>query len=148
MRALRISFRLLTFLFALVLPLVAAAPKEAPKKSSARHDQVYVCACGADCTCTTVKAAPGKCSCGKDLKASHVLRVENDDALVCACEAGCTCKLDAKDATKCGCGKAVKRVNLKGTGIYFCNCGGTCECNTLSTKPGKCKCGMALKKSA
>ncbi|MBA4373458.1 MAG: hypothetical protein C0402_11435 [Thermodesulfovibrio sp.] len=55
--------------------------------------------------------------------------------------------LDADDPAKCGYGKTVKKVNLKGTGIYFCNCGGSCTCNTVSNKPAKCKCGMDLKKS-
>jgi hypothetical protein len=40
---------------------------------------------------------------------------------------------------------AVKRVSLKGTGIYFCNCGGSCFCNTVSGEPDACKCGIPLK---
>jgi len=75
----------------------------------------------------------------------HVVRVEGDEALVCTCAEGCTCKQDASDPTKCGCGKTLKRVSLKGTGIYFCNCGGSCACNTLSDQPGSCRCGMNLK---
>jgi hypothetical protein len=138
--------RILTLLFALALPLAADAPKEAPKVASARHDLVYACACKDGCPCNTVSMNAGKCTCGKGLEAHHVLKMEGSEALLCACPEGCTCKLDAKDASKCGCGKTVKRVNLKGAGIYFCNCGGSCECNTLSAEPGKCKCGMALKK--
>ena len=55
-------------------------------------------------------------------------------------------KLDAKDATKCGCGEKLKKVSLKGTGLYSCGCGPTCTCNTLSDKPGKCGCGKDLVK--
>jgi hypothetical protein len=79
------------------------------------------------------------------MKWHHVVKVEGDEALLCACAEGCTCKIDPKDASKCGCGQPLKRVSLKGTGIYFCNCGGSCFCNTVSDQPGKCRCGMDLK---
>ncbi len=138
--------RLLFFMLALAVPTVLAQGTKAPGKG-ARKDIVYVCACGDACTCTTVSTKPGKCSCGKDLQGGHVVKVEKDEALVCVCGTDCTCKLDAKDATKCSCGKAVKRVKLKGTGLYFCNCGGSCACNTVAPKPGKCGCGMALHKA-
>lgn len=135
-------------LLALAFPMFAGAPKPAPKKVAAHHDQLFVCSCGPECACTTVSVKAGTCACGKALKAVHALKVEGDEALVCTCDSGCTCKLDPADATKCGCGKPVRRVSLKGTGIYFCNCGGSCACNTFAAKPGKCGCGMALKKSA
>jgi hypothetical protein len=138
--------RILVVLFALALPVLAAGPKESPKKAGARHDLLYVCDCEASCACTTTSLEAGKCTCGKALAAHHVLKVEGNEALLCSCPAGCTCKLDAKDPSMCGCGKAVRRVSLKGKGIYFCNCGGSCDCNTLLASPGKCKCGMALKK--
>ena len=141
------SFRWITaLLLALSLPLLAEQAKPSAKKAAARHDILFVCNCEDACACTTVGVKAGTCKCGKDLVAHHVLKVEGTEALVCACPAGCTCKLDGKDATKCGCGKAVRRVELKGSGIYFCNCSGSCECNTLQAKAGKCKCGMALKK--
>jgi hypothetical protein len=89
---------------------------------------------------------PGTCGCGKDLEAGHVLKIEGDEAIVCTCGADCTCSLDPEDETKCACGKAVKRVSLKGTGLYFCNCGGSCNCNTVSAEPGECECGMEFKK--
>ena len=80
------------------------------------------------------------------MRAVHVLRVEGEEALVCACGGDCACKLDAADPSRCGCGKPLRRVGLKGTGVYFCNCGGTCQCNTVAAKAGVCKCGMALKR--
>jgi hypothetical protein len=94
-----------------------------------------------------VKVEPGNCNCGKPLAWGHVVKVEGDVALVCACAEGCTCSIDKADPTKCGCGKVLRRVSLKGTGLYFCNCAGSCTCNHLSAKPGKCGCGMELKKS-
>jgi hypothetical protein len=77
-----------------------------------------------------------------------LVKVEGDVALVCGCEQGCTCAIDPKDPAKCGCGKQLRRVSLKGTGLYFCNCGGSCTCNHVSAKPGKCGCGMDLKASS
>lgn len=109
-----------------------------------KRDIIYFCDCGADCKCDKVSKEPGKCGCGKDMVGGHVLKIEGDEALVCVCGPDCTCKLDPNDPAKCGCGKTVKRVSLKGTGLYFCNCGGTCFCNTVSDKPDTCKCGMPL----
>jgi len=112
-----------------------------------RTDILYYCNCGAECKCNSVGVKPGDCKCGKPMKWGHVVKVEGNEALVCTCKEGCQCKLDPKDASKCGCGNSVKKVDLKGTGMYFCNCGGSCTCNTVSDKPGKCKCGMDLKKA-
>jgi len=116
------------------------------KADEARQDVLYYCNCGPECNCNSVSTKPGDCKCGKPMQWGHVVKIEGDDALVCTCDTGCKCSIDPKDATKCGCGKAVKRINLKGTGMHFCNCGGSCMCNTVSDKPGKCKCGMDLKK--
>lgn len=118
----------------------------APQNQEERRDALYTCACGPACDCNTVSVKPGVCRCGQPLKWGHVLKIEGNEALVCQCQEGCTCALDPKDPSKCGCGKSVKRVNLKGSGLYFCNCGGACFCNTASDQPGQCKCGMQLKK--
>jgi hypothetical protein len=126
-----------------LLPTATAAPGE----ETTRNDVVYACSCGPECACNTVKVEPGNCNCGKPLAWGHVVKVEGDVALVCACAEGCTCSIDKADPTKCGCGKVLRRVSLKGTGLYFCNCAGSCTCNHLSAKPGKCGCGMELKKS-
>lgn len=120
---------------------VAAAE---PAAVEARHDVVYVCACGPDCTCGTVKTAPGTCTCGKELVWAHVVKVEGSDALLCQCAEGCTCAFDAADPTRCACGKELRRISLAGTGLYFCNCGGSCTCNHVSAEPGTCGCGMEL----
>ncbi len=114
----------------------------------ARQDVLYSCACGPECTCGSVSTKPGNCTCGKPMKWGHVVWVEGDEAILCQCAEGCSCQgLNPTDPAKCACGKPVKRVSLKGTGIYFCNCGGACGCNTVSDQPGPCKCGMELKQS-
>ncbi len=111
-----------------------------------RQDVLYYCDCGAKCKCNTVSTHPGNCKCGQPMKWGHVVKIEKNTAYVCTCKKGCRCAIDPKNPKKCGCGNALKKINLKGTGIYFCNCGGDCMCNTVSDKPGKCKCGMDLKK--
>ncbi|NJC89271.1 MAG: hypothetical protein FIB02_12190 [Desulfuromonas sp.] len=112
---------------------------------SARKDVLYSCNCGPACKCGSVGVAPGNCACGKPLAWGHLVRVEGDEALLCNCKEGCQCKIDPNDPTKCGCGNPVKRISLKGSGLYFCNCGGACACNTVSAQPGECRCGMPLK---
>ena len=109
-----------------------------------RADVLYACDCGPGCDCNTLSKSPGQCRCGKPLRWYHVIKVEGDVALLCGCAKGCECKLDPKDPTKCGCGKPVKRVSLKGSGLFFCNCGGSCSCNTVQAQVGQCKCGMKL----
>jgi hypothetical protein len=126
----------------------AAAPAADTEAPAARHDVVYVCACGPECTCNTVKTSPGTCTCGKELAWAHVVKIEGDEALLCTCDEGCTCSIDPADPSKCGCGKPIRRISLKGTGLYFCNCGGSCTCNHVSDKPGTCGCGMELKSAA
>jgi len=105
---------------------------------------VYWCACGPECKCNSVSTKPGKCGCGKEMAGGHVVFTEGNTALACTCGPTCACQIDPKDHTKCGCGKPVKKIDLKGTGIYFCNCKGSCGCNQVSDKPGTCSCGMPL----
>jgi hypothetical protein len=125
----------------------AGAPPHEKGKASARSDVLYTCNCGAECKCNSASTKPGNCKCGKPMAWGHVIRIEGDQAVLCMCGEGCQCKgLDPKDSTKCNCGTPVKKVSLKGTGVYFCNCGGSCECNNVSDKPGKCNCGMDLKR--
>ena len=119
----------------------------AGEAAGGKNDVIYTCACGPQCQCGTASTKPGKCACGEDLVAGHVLKVEGTEALVCQCGRDCTCQLDPKDPTRCGCGKPVKRVDLAGTGVDFCNCMGSCTCNYLSDRPGKCRCGMNLTKA-
>ena len=125
--------------------LVSCASTTSPPKG-AKAGTLYLCGCGADCKCTAVAVKPGKCGCGKDLVAVHPLKVEADSVLACSCGADCKCAPDAKDPAKCGCGKPIRKVALKGSGLYYCACGGTC-CATISDKPGKCHCGKDLKKA-
>lgn len=112
-----------------------------------RADVLYACDCGNGCDCNTLSKTPGACACGKDLRWHHVVKVEQNEALLCGCEEGCACKLDPNDATRCACGKPVKRVDLKGSGLFFCNCGGSCFCNTVKNTGGECRCGMPLKQA-
>lgn len=137
----RVRIMLLMVFAVLLLSAAIAATADEP-----RTDVLYYCNCGPECKCNSVATKPGDCKCGKPMKWGHVVKIEGNEALVCTCDEGCKCAIDPNDSSKCGCGKPIKRVDLKGTGIYFCNCGGSCMCNTVSDKPGKCKCAMDLKK--
>jgi len=103
----------------------------------------YVCNCKDDCNCNSLSKEPGKCKCGQEMTAMHLLAIDKDTAILCRCGAECNCELSKDDPNKCGCGKAVKKVSLKGK--YVCQCGPDCKCNTISDKPGKCTCGKEMK---
>jgi hypothetical protein len=109
-----------------------------------RNDVLYVCNCGPECDCGSVSVEPGTCTCGTELVAVHMVKVEGSEALLCTCGDDCDCEINAEDETKCGCGKDIRRVSLEGSGIYYCNCGGSCTCNFASDEPGNCACGMEL----
>ncbi len=113
-------------------------------EAAVRNDVVFACACGPECDCGSVSAEAGTCSCGTDLVAAHMVKVEGNEALLCACDGDCSCEINAEDETTCSCGTAIRRVSLEGSGIYYCNCGGSCTCNYVSTEPGNCACGMEL----
>jgi len=84
-----------------------------------RNDVLYTCSCGSQCKCNTVSTKQGKCACGLPLKWGHILKMEGSEAILCQCQKGCRCYgLDSREYL-CNCGVAVKRVDLKGTGIYF-----------------------------
>ena len=141
MKAIKIFFFVTFSMFAIFAYVETGTAEEQ------RKDVLYTCKCGPECKCNTVSTKPGNCACGQPMKWGHVVKIEGNEALLCTCKEGCKCSgLNPKDPTKCACGNPVKRVSLKGTGIYFCNCGGSCMCNTVSDSPGKCKCGMELKK--
>ncbi len=103
----------------------------------------YVCNCKDDCNCNSISKEPGKCKCGSELAAMHLLAIEKDTAVFCRCGADCTCERSKDDPSKCGCGKPVKMVSLKGK--YVCACGDDCKCGAISDKPGKCPCGKDMK---
>ena len=140
------SIAIQVLLITTLLAFAGCAAMETADTGDSRQDILYTCNCGPQCKCNTVSIEPGKCACGTPLKWGHVVKTDGNEALLCRCKEGCVCAIDSKNPAKCGCGMAIKRVNLKGTGIYFCNCGGSCSCNVVSDKPGKCKCGMKLKK--
>ena len=104
----------------------------------------YVCNCADDCKCNTISKEPGKCTCGKELAAMHLLAIEKDQAAFCRCGAECSCERSSTDPSKCGCGKSVKMVSIKGK--YTCACGAGCQCGAISDKPGKCGCGKEMQK--
>jgi hypothetical protein len=112
--------------------------------AAVRNDVLFVCNCGPDCTCKSVSTEAGTCTCGKELAAAHMVKVEGNEALLCTCGGDCTCAINADDETKCACGSDVRRVSLEGSGLYYCNCGGSCTCNFVSDEPGTCSCGMEL----
>jgi len=112
--------------------------------TEARHDMVYICACGPECDCGAVAVTPGNCDCGTALAAAHLLKVEGNEGVLCTCGGDCSCELDADDPSKCSCGKDVTRVSFEGQGLYYCNCGGSCTCNFITAAPGTCHCGMDL----
>ena len=103
----------------------------------------YVCNCQDNCACNYVAAKPGKCSCGSELAAMHLLTIEKSNGIFCRCGKDCTCERSKEDPGKCGCGKSVKTVGLKGK--YVCSCGPDCNCGVISGTPGKCQCRKALK---
>ena len=121
------------FLFAVIGLLVSADNSRA----------YYVCNCKDDYKCDFVSNKPGKCKCGSNLVAMHVLAIENGKGIFCRCGADCSCERSKTDPGKCGCGKLVKMAGLKGK--YICSCGPECNCGTISDKPGKCHCGKDLK---
>lgn len=119
--------------------IVSAAMVVAADKSKV----YYVCNCKDDCKCSTIAKEPGKCACGKELTAMHLLAIDKDTAVFCPCGADCTCERSKDDPNKCGCGKPVKVVSVKGK--YVCGCGAGCGCATISDKPGKCACGKEMR---
>ena len=86
---------------------------------AARHDVVYACNCGPECDCGSIGTEPGTCSCGSELAAAHVVKIDGHDAKLCTHGADCDCQIDAEDESKCTCGADVKVVSLEGSGLYF-----------------------------
>ncbi len=111
--------------------------------SADKNKTYYVCNCKDDCKCDFVSQKAGKCKCGSNLAAMHVLAIEKGVGIFCRCGADCTCERSKTDPGKCGCGKSVKMAGLKGK--YICSCGPDCNCGTISDQAGKCHCGKDLK---
>jgi hypothetical protein len=98
--------RALIGLFVIAFLVVAIGLVVAADKSKV----YYVCNCKDDCKCNTISKNPGKCTCGNELVAMHVLAIEKDTAVFCRCGADCTCELSKTDPSKCGCGKEMKQI--------------------------------------
>jgi len=103
----------------------------------------FVCNCKDDCKCDSISKEAGKCKCGTEMTAMHLLAVDKDTAVLCRCGADCTCERSKDDPSKCNCGKPVKTIGLKGK--YVCACGDDCKCGAISDTPGKCGCGKEMK---
>lgn len=131
-------------LLAVALVLTAVGLALAAEKSAEKSQVFYVCNCGAVCHCDSLSKEPGKCTCGKDMAAMHLLAIEKDTAIFCTCGGNCSCERSKTDPDKCDCGNPVKKVSLKGK--YVCACGADCTCGSISDKPGKCTCGQEMKK--
>ena len=65
-----------------------------------RHDVVYACNCGPECDCGSISTEAGTCSCGSEMVAAHVVKVDGHDAKLCTCGGDCDCVIDAEDETK------------------------------------------------
>ncbi|MGE3175776.1 MAG: hypothetical protein AB7O97_24345 [Planctomycetota bacterium] len=105
---------------------------------------LYVCTCGDGCTqCDAVSLAPGKCGCGKERAAHHLIELDGSTAKVCSCGGDCSCSVSA-DPAMCSCGKPIRSVSLAGKGFYTCACDGSCGCSEVVAGPGKCGCGKDL----
>jgi len=132
-------------------PPCANCPQGGPaaaEKAGQASAPIYWCNCGPECKCNSVSTKPGNCTCGKPMAGGHVIWAEGNAVLACTCGPDCRCEIDPKDHSKCGCDKPVKKIDLKGTGLYFCNCGGSCACGAVSDKPGPCgSCGMQLQQA-
>jgi hypothetical protein len=107
---------------------MAFADKAAKKGffSAKAGDEIYVCNCGEACKCGTLAKKEGKCSCGKELVATTVTKVE-----------------DGKVFYKVG----DKELSAPQQGKYMCGCGEGCNCGFISQKEGgKCGCGKPMVK--
>lgn len=88
-------------------------------------DAYFVCACGEGCPCDTISSKEGPCSCGRDLVAAKVTRIEGDRAWF---------RAEGWE----------KEAEFHLVAKYACACGTDCPCKTISQKPGKCGCGREL----
>ncbi len=88
-------------------------------------DTVYVCNCGDACHCGSLSQKPAKCTCGEEMAAAKITKVDGDTITV---------NVNGKEKT------------LKTDEMYTCACGPNCNCGYMSNKPGKCACGKPLKK--
>jgi hypothetical protein len=86
-------------------------------------DEVYACACGAECDCGTLSRVANICGCGRELVKSKVVKVDAEEA---------TLVVNSREKT------------FRTTGRYACECRKGCGCGTISQKPGKCACGRIL----
>lgn len=111
--------------FVVLLVAGIAFAKEEANKGFKTGDTVYVCSCGAACTCGTVSYKDGKCGCGKGLVKTTLTAVKDGKVYY---------MLDGKE------------MSAPAVGKYACACGEGCGCGTISQKPGKCSCGKDMKK--
>ncbi len=118
-------FMLVLLTVAFTLGLAAAVYAASGKFETKAGDTIYVCGCGAGCSCGTLSNAEGKCACGNKLVKTTVTKVQEGKAFYV---------VDGKE------------MSASLTGAYHCGCK-QCTCKTISQKPGTCGCGKKLIKS-
>ncbi len=110
---------------ALTFGLAAGVYAASEKFETKAGATIYVCGCGAGCSCGTISNAEGTCGCGNKLVKTTVTKVEGGKAFYV---------VDGKE------------ISASLTGAYHCGCK-QCTCKTISQKPGTCGCGKKLIKS-
>lgn len=91
---------------------------EAAETAVAAGGTLYLCGCEGECGCTPASLHGGTCSCGKELVAHNIIKVEEGVAQLCNCPGGCSCgAVHETDGAKCACGKDLVTVDLAGAGL-------------------------------
>ena len=119
------AFSVMLAFLALACTAFAVTP-ENPTISLKAGDEVYACACGKSCPCKSLSKQQAKCTCGKDMVKSKVIKIKGDSAVI---------KVNGKNQT------------FPMTGKYVCGCGASCPCDYVSQNPGKCACDKDLVKA-
>ena len=110
---------ILVIVFALAFATLAFAAKT--RITAKVGDEIYVCACGEDCSCDMMSRNAGQCTCGKDMVKTKVTKVEKG-------------KITVESRGK----------PFKSVAKYVCNCGPDCKCDTISQSAGNCTCGKKM----
>ena len=110
---------ILMVVFALGFATFAIADKT--KMTAKVGDELYVCACGEDCSCDMMSRNAGQCTCGKDMVKTKVTKVEKGKITV-----------------------ESRKKPFVSVAKYVCDCGPSCKCDTISQSAGNCTCGKKM----
>lgn len=116
---------IVTLILVLAVGQAFAAKQEKGMFSAKPGDEIYVCACGAACTCGTMGHKPGNCGCGQKMVPAKVTKVEKGRVYY---------TVDGKE------------MSAPQKGKYMCGCGAGCPCGYVSQKAGDCGCGKPMMK--